>query len=138
MIRTSDGAVYYINSDGLRQYVPNSNIENCIRVRANVAGPFSVDYSTLDAYRSSPKKAYCPYEKEKYLNFVSADGNFVWLVEAGGIKHHVGTTCGGAAAYTDESPKWWKVHPIPVGETDGHEVGSDWFASDGTCAALAP
>jgi hypothetical protein len=62
----------------------------------------------------------------------------VWLVTAEGARRHVGSTCGGSVAYTAQSPKWWYVHPVPIGETEGHVAGPDWFASESTCAALVP
>ncbi|WP_250283820.1 hypothetical protein [Frankia sp. CiP1_Cm_nod2] len=116
---------------GIRWYVATLIIENCIRVRAGVEGrPISVGHPVLDSHRSSSRSAYCPYETERYLNFVSEDGGWVWPVEPGGTRRHAGSTCGGAVAYTKDSPKRWYVHPVPAGETDGYEIGPDWYASD--------
>jgi hypothetical protein len=138
LIKAPDGAVYYVSSAGTRQSVPNDIIVNCIKVRAGAGDPIEISASDLNSYPASSRPAHCPYETEVGLNFVTEEGSngWIWLVVSDGAKRHAGSLCGGESAYTPQSPKYFRVHTVPTGETEGHVIGADWFADENTCAAL--
>lgn len=121
-------------SGNVRRPVQNAAIRDCLAVRAGAGQPGTASSLLWNNYPSG-SNARCPYETEPGLNFVRENGDpTVWLVQAGGIKRHVGSLCVSDASTTNL--KQFHVFVVPRGETGGHVVGPDWFASDAACAAL--
>ncbi len=131
-----------VNSLGQQEYIKggkaypiaNAAVSICVSVRSGAGAPVSVPNSIFQGYPQSGVNAHCAYETQTSpgrLNFVTEDGGWVWLVDASGVRHHVGSLC--STVFTGYA---YEVHQVPVGETDGHRTGSDWFADDGKCAAL--
>lgn len=130
-----DGAQYYVNTQSRRQYIGTAAISACITARRGAGTPFQASAAAVNSYVLDGKQAYCNYEQEPGLNFVRENGDpTVWLVGTGGIKRHVGSLCVSDAETT--AHKKFHLFVVPTGETAGHTVGPDWFASGEACAAL--
>lgn len=132
-IITSGGEQYYVKGGKLWPIV-NAAVSACVSVRSHAGAPVTVAGSVVDAYPTASRNAHCAYENQTdpgRLNFVTEDGSWIWLVDANGVRHHVGAMCPGS--FTGYA---YEAHQVPVGETAGHVTGSDWFGDDTTCAAL--
>jgi hypothetical protein len=128
-----DGVQYYVDpATSKREIIGNTAISSCIQVRRGTSTPVPVSAGTINDYALDSKNAWCYYEGEPGLNFVREQGdNTVWLVDAGGVKHHAGSLCPNPS-----NLKRWNIYQVPAGETAGHVQGSDWFASQVVCDAL--
>lgn len=128
-----DGRAYYVEG-GRSHYIGNAAVRDCITGRRGTGSWVGVANSTVDSYVPSTP-AYCNYEGEAGLNFVQEQGDpTVWLVRANGIKQHVGSLCV-SDPYTT-GLKNYHVWTVPSGETAGHTVGADFWASGAACDEL--
>jgi len=124
--------------DGIRHWVPNAAVRDCLNARSGAGQPVRSSGILWDSF-SVGANAYCPYEKEAGLNFVQEQGSpIVWLVgpAAGGvgIKRHAGTLCVNDPYTT--LIKAAHVFVVPAGETAGHVLGPDWWPTSADCQNL--
>jgi hypothetical protein len=129
-----NGQAYYFKVDK-RYYIPNPAVRNCVMVRYNTGTDFLTSDAEVNAFTDGGQTAHCPYELETGLNFVREQSSTtVWKVNANGSKQHVGSLCV-VDPYTTVLKKF-HIFIVPDGETLGHVVGADWFASGSNCVAL--
>lgn len=132
--RNSDGLVSQVQNNQ-QHWVPNPAVRDCLAVRTPYGPPIPVDEGLFNSFADSGISAYCPYETQPGLNFVTEDGSTIMLVappigpgQPARI-WHVGSLCSGTAAK-------FQINRVPVGETAGRQLVGDWFASDSGCAGL--
>jgi hypothetical protein len=133
IIADSEGRQVYIKG-GKAYPIANAAVSACVSVRSGAGAPVPVSDGVYQGYPRPGTTAHCAYETQTSpgrLNFVTEDGGWVWLVDASGVRHHVGSLC--STAFTGYA---YEVHRVPTGETDGHATGGDWFADDSKCAGL--
>jgi hypothetical protein len=129
-----NGQAFYFKIDK-RFYIPNPSVRNCVMVRYNTGPDFLTSDAEVNGFTDGGQTAHCPYELETGLNFVREQhSSTVWKVNSDGSKQHVGSLCV-TDPYTTVLKKF-HVFIVPDGETGGHLVGADWFASGSNCAAL--
>lgn len=132
MLLHPNGVTVDYVKDGVRHHVQNAAVRDCLRGRVNAGNPVAVSQQQWDSYGVGPD-AYCPYELELGLKFITeaGSGGWVWLVETDGSLRHAGSLC-----VADQFTTRWKqfrVWQVPAGEAAGHRIGPDYFASDAAC-----
>jgi hypothetical protein len=129
-----NGQAFYFKVDK-RYYLPNPSVRNCVMVRYGTGTDFLTSDAEVNSFTDGGQTAHCPYELETGLNFVKETSSpTIWKVNSDGSKQHVGSLCV-VDPFTTVLKKF-HVFTVPDGETGGHLVGADWFASGANCSAL--
>lgn len=127
-----DGAAVAQVSSGVRHYVSNPMIRDCIIGRTGTGNPYKVSLSTWNSF-SSGSNAYCPYDSS--VRFVRENSSpEVWRVFTDGRKQHANGFCV-VDPWTTPLEKF-HVHVVPSGETAGHTYDGVFNASPSNCAAI--
>lgn len=128
------GDVYWIK-DGQRHYINNQAILHCIQVRTAARGPIP---ATDQAVNSFPEGdvGFCPYPSD--IRFVrGANQTAVWRVFPDGTRQHAVNLCSTNAEDPSTDARF-RVHIVPTGEVDGHQLRNPatFSATPEACASV--
>ncbi len=127
-----DGAAVAQVASGVRHYVSNPSIRDCIIGRTGTGNPYKVSLSTWNSF-SAGSNAYCPYGSS--IRFVRENTSpQVWRVFTDGRKQHADGFCV-VDPWTTPLEKF-HVYVVPSGETAGHVYDGVFNATPSNCAAI--